>query len=289
VRMDAYSVACDGESDPFIQFSGESVRWKTSSKKWLKGRDVRLCLIALTDEATGRTLGRFTLDDSIRENLRTLFAYITRWGRPRRIRTDKSTLFAESGQIRRALAELDIQWTATYSPRDLGGAAPFFDEAHRNLYDELESVSARNVDDAATYLDNSFLTRWNGGLISQATPDLHAPPLSEHDLDSILTMVHFRTVSRHGIIRFNNNVYRLSGCPASANRYGQKVRIEEHADGEVVTRWNGSAVDLEAGADDFQPARRPFSETPRKPRFSNRAWMKGFFDKPVAPIWRQYK
>jgi hypothetical protein len=287
--VDAYSFACDGESEPFIQSPGDSVRWKTSCKKWLQSRGEQLCLIALTDEATGRTLGRFTRDDSIRKNLRTLFAYITRWGRPKRIRTDKSTLFAKGGQIRRALAELDIQWTPWYSPRDIGGAARFFYEAYNNLPGELESVCARNVEDAATYLDNSFLTRWNSSLIPQSKPDQHAPPLSKHDLESILSTVHFRTVSGQGAIRINNNLYRLSGFPASANLYGQRVRIETHADGEVLARWNGSPVDLEAVADDFQPARRSSSQTPRKPRFSNREWMRGFFDKPVAPIWRQLK
>jgi hypothetical protein len=287
--MDANSLVCDGESEASIPSPGGSVRWKTSRKRWLKGGAEQLCLIALTDEATGRTLGRFTRDDSIQENLRTLFAYITRWGRPKRIRTDKSTLFAEGGQIRRALAELGIQWTPTHSPRDLGGAAPFFDEAYKTLFGELELICAKNLEDAASYLNNSFLPQWNSSLIPQSAPDRHASPPSKHDLMSILATVHFRAVSAQGTIRFNKNLYRLSGAPASAHLPGQKVRIEVHADGEVLARWNGSPVDLEVVAGDFQPARRPFPQTPRKPRFSNREWMKGFFDKSSAPIWRQFK
>jgi hypothetical protein len=272
-----------------ISNPGESVRWKTSRRKWLESCSDPLCLIAMIDEATGRTVARFTCDDSIDENFRTLSAYITRWGHPHRVRTDKSKLFAEGGQIRRALTELNIQWTPSGSPRDLGGAEPFFMEVWANLTRELQSAGAGSFEDAAAYLENTLLPRWNADLIPQISSDRSAPPSIQHDLGSILSTVHPRKVSRQGAIRFNHNLYRVSTSPVGTSLRGQEVRIETHADGRIFARWNGSYVELEKLGENSQPTSRAPSQAPRKPRFSNRSWMKGFFDKPGVPIWRAFR
>ncbi len=280
---------------------GESVRWKTFRRNWLGGNAKWFCLIALTDEATGRTVARFTSEDSLRENLSALAMYVSKWGRPRRIRTDRSTLFVGSedskqvrngqSQIRRALAELDIEWTPAHSPRDLGGAAAFTAEVRRNLSGELEAAGAGSFDEAVAYLDGVFLPRWNSTNASSSDGvDAHAPMPPEHDLESILATVHFRTVSEHGTFRLNNTLYRFSGLAELGGLAGKDVRVETRADGSVLARWHDAYVNLEPVADDFEPPAplKPAHAAP-KPRTTNRAWMKGFFDTPIAPIWRRYK
>lgn len=265
---------------------GELVRWKSSRRKWLEVCSDAFCLIAITDEATGRTVARFSPDDSIDQNFRTLSAYISRRGQPNRVRTDKSKLFAEGGQIRRALTELNIQWVPSASPSDLGGAEPFFVEVWTNLTGELRSADAMNLDAAAAYLENVFLPRWNANLIPQICADRSASAPIAHDLGSILSTVHPRKVSRQGTIRFNHNLYRVLSSPAGISLCGQKVRIEARADGRICARWDRSDVELEKLGEDFQAVDPVLSQAPRKPRFSNRTWMKGFFDKPSVPIWR---
>lgn len=283
-----------------MRYAGESVRWKTSRRSWLGGRHKPLCLIALTDEATGHTLARFAPNDGLRENFRTLEMYLKRWGRPRQIRTDASKLFAgEAGdssrdglgwsQVRRALEELGIGWAPAQSPRDLGGAAPFFNAAREELVAELEAMRPKNTESLAAFLEWVFLPRWESKLPHASGPDLHSPLLPEHDLESALATVHFRTVSREGTVRLNRKQYRLDDRSALRDMAGAEVRIEARADGRILTRWKGTNWELSAVQSDGQPARPTPRHPQRKGGNSNPEWMRGFFDRPVTPIWRQFK
>lgn len=292
-------IAKDTLPQPRMQYPGESIRWKSSRRRWLNGDGGWFWLTALVDEGTGRTLARFTPDNSLRENLQTLSIYISYWGRPRKVRTDRSTLFAgktknsasyEGGHIRRVLAELDIQWEPVESPRDLGRAAAFFEEVQSNLRKELESIGAKDIKDASAYLDNIFLPRWNSK-IALAGPDCssasHGP-----DVESILGTPHVRTVSRQGMVRFDNKLYRVSKFRESFRHLaGEEVRVETGPDGHVSARWNDSYIEMEQVSKDFRPpeAEPPTPAPSKKPRASNRAWMKGFFGKSIRPIWQIYK
>ena len=67
---------------------GELVQWDTSQHDWLEGRGPRLYLVAMVDDATSRAYARFVTQDSTEENLRVLWGYLERWGRPREFYTD---------------------------------------------------------------------------------------------------------------------------------------------------------------------------------------------------------
>src|SRR4029450_1038947 len=72
---------------------GELVQWDTSEHDWLEGRGERLYLIAMIDDATSRLYARFVRSDSSEENLRTLWEYLERYGRPLAFYTDRASLF----------------------------------------------------------------------------------------------------------------------------------------------------------------------------------------------------
>ncbi len=72
---------------------GELVQWDTSEHDWLEGRGPRLYLVAMIDDATSQAYARFVGHDSTEENLRVLWEYLKRWGRPVEFYTDKSSLF----------------------------------------------------------------------------------------------------------------------------------------------------------------------------------------------------
>src|SRR5947208_14083115 len=111
---------------------GELLQWDTSEHDWLEGRGPRLYLVAMIDDATSQAYARFARHDSTEENLRVLWGYLKRWGRPVEFYTDKSSLFTvnapqpeaadeaveeERTQIGRALREMEIGWCAAHSPR----------------------------------------------------------------------------------------------------------------------------------------------------------------------------
>jgi len=115
---------------------GELVQWDTSEHDWLEGRGERLYLIAMIDDATSRLLARFVRHDSTAENMRLLWSYVEKFGRPLTFYTDKASLFQTAGkrkrdepgvekdpvempptQIGRALGELGITWIPAHSPQ----------------------------------------------------------------------------------------------------------------------------------------------------------------------------
>jgi hypothetical protein len=115
---------------------GELVQWDTSEHAWLETRGPKLYLISMIDDASGRVHARFAMHDSTEENMRLLWSYLERRGRPLGFYTDKASLFQTAPkiardckelprdereplpptQIGRALAELDIVWIAAHSP-----------------------------------------------------------------------------------------------------------------------------------------------------------------------------
>jgi len=114
---------------------GELVQWDTCVHDWLEGRGEQVYLISMIDDATSRLFARFVRHDSSAENMRLLWAYVERFGRPRAFYTDKAGMFQVAvktkrqeqregrdrpemppTQIARALRELGIVWIPAHSP-----------------------------------------------------------------------------------------------------------------------------------------------------------------------------
>src|SRR5436190_2684254 len=122
---------------------GELVQWDTSEHDWLEGRGEKLYLIHMIDDATSELTARFVRHDSTEENMRLLWTYLERHGRPVAFYTDKASLFQTAPkvardvkelprderdplpptQIGRALRELGITWIAAHSPQAKGRVA----------------------------------------------------------------------------------------------------------------------------------------------------------------------
>jgi transposase len=116
---------------------GELVQWDTSEHDWLEGRGEKLYLIHMIDDATSELTARFVRHDSTAENMRLLWKYLERHGRPLAFYTDKASLFRTAPkiardekelpreerqplpptQIGRALRELGIVWQPAHSPQ----------------------------------------------------------------------------------------------------------------------------------------------------------------------------
>ena len=115
---------------------GELVQWDTSVHDWLEGRGEQIYLISMIDDATSRLFARFVRHDSSAENMRMLWAYVERFGRPLAFYTDKAGMFQVAvktkrqeqregrdrpemppTQIARALRELGIVWIPAHSPQ----------------------------------------------------------------------------------------------------------------------------------------------------------------------------
>jgi hypothetical protein len=156
---------------------GELVQWDTSEHDWLEGRGEKLYLIAMIDDATSRLLARFVRHDSTEENMKLLWGYVEKFGRPLAFFTDKASIFRttekrrrdEPGvdkdrvempptQIGRALQELGIASIPAHSPQAKGRVERNFGTAQDRLVKGMRVAGVKTLEQANQYLEESYLT-----------------------------------------------------------------------------------------------------------------------------------
>jgi len=282
---------------------GELVQWDTSEHDWLEGRGPRLYLVAMIDDATSQAYARFVGHDSTEENLRVLWEYLKRWGRPVEFYTDKSSLFTvnapapeaadeavkeELTQIGRALQELGIGWIAAHSPQAKGRIERFFGTAQDRLVKGLRLAQASSLEAANTYLEQEYLPLWNQGftVVAANQTDAHRRLSREQDLPAILSHVEERVVTPDYTIRYQGKIYQIGRSDIRAGLRGGRVRVEQRLDGSLAVKFREHYVSTA----ECQP--RPKTPPPPKPVRSKkprskaaRTWMKDFNLQQSPPLW----
>jgi len=275
---------------------GELVQWDTSEHDWLEGRGPKLYLIAMIDDATNELTARFALSDSTAENMRLLWLYLERHGRPGEFYTDKASLFhinrrlhynkhlpEEPGktQIGRALEELRIGWIAAHSPQAKGRVERCFGTLQDRLVKALRRADIQSAEAANEFLDQVYLEEWNRRFqrAPACSTDAHKPLRKDQQLASILSYVEERTVTNDYTISWLGQHYQVPLALARPRLRKARVRVEQRLDGRMVACFEGRTLPLQA----CQP-KQPITEVAgsknkpvaRRPGKPNREWMKHF-------------
>lgn len=291
---------------------GEMVQWDTSEHDWLEGRGPQLYLIHMIDDATSELTARFVDHDSTEQNMRLLWSYLERHGRPVSFYTDKASIFrtAVKGrrdrpgevldaaelpptQIGRALGELGIAWIAAHSPQAKGRIERSFGTAQDRLVKGLRVAGARTLEQANQYLEQEFLPWWNQHLVvlpANAT-DAHRSLGPEHDLHGVLCPVHTRQVANDYTLRFQGTKYQIARDNIRAGLRGSAVRVEQRLDGTLRVAFQGRYLTLEQGPPSPPPPALPQPRKPRPATQSSRTstWKKMYDQMKDIPIWQAVK
>ena len=285
---------------------GELVQWDTSQHDWLEGRGPQLQLVALIDDATSRAYARFVGQDSTPENLRVLWGYLERWGRPREFYTDKHSMFSvnrpqveaadeavekEQTQIGRALEELGIGWIPAHSPQAKGRIERFFGTAQDRLVKGLRLAEACTLEAANLYLEGEYLPLWNERFTVQpANPqDAHRPLGAEHDLATILSHVEERVVANDYTLRYGGQLYQIARTDIWPGLRGGVVRVERRLDESIWVRFRGRYLKVARCPRRPQPPLAeafPTKALAVKKSKTPRRWMDGFNLKQSPPLWK---
>jgi hypothetical protein len=278
---------------------GELVQWDTSEHQWLEERGPKLYLISMIDDATSRLHARFVLHDSTAENMRLLWSYLERHGRPLSFYTDKASLFQTARkiardvkelprderaplpptQIGRALSEMGIVWIAAHSPQAKGRVERSFQTAQDRLVKGLRVAEARTLAEANAYLETEFTPWWNQTLavVPASAADAHRPLAKDHSLPASLSYVETREVGDGYTIQFDNRIYRIARADIRVGLRGAQVRIEVRLDGSMAVRFRDRYVEVSeclVRPKVAAPARKHEKHVPG-PRLKSQ-WMKNF-------------
>lgn len=289
---------------------GELVQWDTSQHDWLEGRGERMYLIAMIDDATSRLFARFVRHDSTEENMRLLWSYVERFGRPLSFYTDKASLFQtaekrkrdEPGvekdpaqmpptQIGRALGELQITWIAAHSPQAKGRVERNFATAQDRLVKGMRVAGVTTLEQANRYLNEEYLAWWERELtVEAANPDdAHRPLEKSHNLAASLSHVEPRQVRPDYTIRWNKKLYQVKREAIGAGLRGANVRVEQRLDGTVAVRFGERYLPIEECPATGKPTKQSAAEKPQRRRQAQRTksnWNKNFDLKKGPKVWQ---
>ena len=238
---------------------GEMVQWDTSEHAWLEDRGPKLYLISMIDDASSRLHARFVLHDSTEENMRLVWSYVERHGRPVSYYTDKAGLFQTAPktaryakdlardereplpptQIGRALRELDIVWIGAHSPQAKGRVERSFQTAQDRLVKGLRVAGAKTLEQANVYLETEFIVWWNNtiAVVPASSDDAHRPLGKEHSLAASLSYVEPRQVSDGYTIQVDNQTYKIARSDIRTGLRGADVRVEIRLDASMAVRF----------------------------------------------------
>jgi transposase len=288
---------------------GELVQWDTSEHDWLEGRGERLYLIAMIDDATSRLWARFVRHDSTEENLKLLWSYLEKFGRPLSFYTDKASLFQtaekhkrdEPGvekdavempptQIGRALRELGITWIAAHSPQAKGRVERNFGTAQDRLVKGLRVAGVNTIEQANQYLTHDYLVWWERELtVEPANPDdAHRRLDKSHDLAASLSHVETRQVRPDYTLRWEGQLYQIALQAVTTGLRGAHVRVEARLDGSLAVRHGERYLPVKecAAADPPKATRSAKPAKTRRARRRSSSWLKSFDLKKGPKIWQ---
>ena len=290
---------------------GELVQWDTSEHAWLEGREAgrgeKLYWIAMIDDATSRLLARFVHHDSTEENMRLLWTYLERCGRPLAFYTDKASLFRTAEkrrrdqpgvnqdpvempptQIGRALAELGIAWIGAHSPQAKGRVERNFETAQDRLVKGLRVAGAKTIEEANRYLAEEYLPWWEREktVAPAHADDAHRPLDKKQNLAASLSSVEQRQVRPDYTLRWDGHLYQIERSAIVAGMRGANVRVEQRLDGSLAVRYRDRYVPVELCH--VAQLAQPKKETPKKskpgPRGSD--WNRNFDLQKAPKIWQ---
>jgi hypothetical protein len=279
---------------------GELVQWDTSEHDWLEGRGEKLYLIAMIDDATSRLFARFVRHDSTEENMKLLWSYLERFGRPLSFYTDKASLFQtaekrkrdEPGvekdavrmpptQIGRALRELGIGWIAAHSPQAKGRVERNFRTAQDRLVKGMRVAGVKTIGQANEYLTNDYLAWWERELTVEPAhgDDAHRSLEKGHSLAGSLSHVEMRQVRNDYTFRFAGELYQIERRAIASGMRGADVRVEKRLDGSMAVRYGERYLPVEqctvaAKSKTLPPPREPVRQRRNGQRGSD--WAKNF-------------
>lgn len=236
---------------------GELVQWDTSDHDWLEGRGERLYLIAMIDDATSRLWARFVRSDSTEENMKLLWSYLEKFGRPVSFYTDKASHFQtaekrkrdEPGvekdpvempptQIGRALRELGITWIPAHSPQAKGRVERNFGTAQDRLAKGMRVAGVKTLEQANEYLTNHYLVWWEREMTVEpaSADDAHRKLEKSHNLAASLSYVETRQVRPDYTLRWDGKLYQIDRGSVTTGLRRADVRVEARLDGTIAVR-----------------------------------------------------
>ena len=235
---------------------GELVQLDGSFHDWFEERGLQSCLLTLVDDATSRTRGRFSAQETTWAAVAVLREWIEAYGIPQALYTDWKNVYVRRPteeerltdtvpltQFGRMCAQLGIRIIPASSPQAKGR----IERNHGTHQDRLvKKLRRRGIGDlrvANAFLETEYWAEHNRRFAqAPASPDdFHVAIPRGVRLDAVFRLEQTRTVSNDWVVRYDNRflqVERQSHRPPARST----VRLSEGADGQIEICYRGRVL-----------------------------------------------
>ena len=230
-----------------------------SHHPWLEDRGPKLTLLIAVDDATGAVAQAvFRTTEDTRGYLVLIESLIRQCGIPLALYSDRHAAFkynarqkpvpVETTQFARVMRELGIQQIFALSPQAKGRVERMLETFQDRLVTELRLAGASTIDQASLVL-KEFLPRFNArfAVAAEQPETAYRPVPAELSLTETICLKDTRKVARDNTVKYQWRVLQLLPEAERPSYAGLRVDVLERADGEMMIRYQGEAVDFQEG------------------------------------------
>ncbi|TFG59047.1 MAG: ISNCY family transposase [Nitrospirales bacterium] len=234
---------------------GELVQFDGSHHDWFEGRREKCCLMNMVDDATGKTLGFLSEQETTVSAMELLWLWIRTYGIPQAVYCDRKNAFVLDREptieeqlngidprspFELACDKLGIEVIVARSPQAKGRVERNHAVYQDRFVKELRLRDISTIEEANFYLAQEYLPGINKKLarLPKETEDAHAPLLSNPDLRDIFCFEHRRVVSKDFVIQFEKHLFQIDRDSLPRPRPGDKVTVKKWIDDSIHIYWN---------------------------------------------------
>ena len=286
---------------------GELVQLDGSFHQWYEGRGDQRCLITMVDDATSRSGGRFSDEETIWAAVAVLRGWIEQHGVPLALYTDWKNVYVRAAtatervaeqvpltQFGRMCAALQIQIIPASSPQAKGRVERNHGTHQDRLVKKLRRLAIADDVAANAFLETTYWPQHNARFprppASQV--DFHRRCPSATALDQIFRLEETRIVGQDWIVRYHNRALQLARQSGYAPARST-VTVCEWPDGHLAIEYRGRAMhwhEVTGQAVARAPVEAPRSAAPRSrgPRAgADHPWRQGYRGiRADVPLWQ---
>lgn len=262
---------------------GELVQLDGSVHDWYEDRGPRRCLITMVDDATSRSTGRFSAEETIWAAAAVLRGWIEQYGIPRALYTDWKNVYVRPAteaeratgeapltQFGRMCARLGIQIIPASSPQAKGRIERNHGTHQDRLVKKLRRLAIGDDEAANVFLASTYWPAHNARFAQApaAAADFHRRTPSPRQLDQVFRLEHARTVGDDWVVRYANRFFQLERQSRYAPARSQ-VTVCEWPDGQIAIAYRGRLLRYTEipgrSTEPLAPAPRPRATPVRPP------------------------
>ena len=238
---------------------GMLVQIDGSNHPWLEDRGTKLTLLIAVDDATGTVAQAvFRTTEDTRGYLVLLEGLVRQWGIPLALYSDRHAAFkynarqrpvpVETTQFARVMRDLGVRQIFALSPQAKGRVERMLETFQDRLVTELRLARASSIDEAGLVLQE-FLPRFNArfAVAAEQPEAVYRPVPDELSLTETICLKDTRKVARDNTVKYQWRVLQLLPEAERPSYAGLRVDVLERADGELMIRYQGEAVDYQEG------------------------------------------